>query len=169
MVRHIGVVVLTMGVAGAAAGCGGSAAAGEEFGQDDIAAIKQMTQEYARAVTEKSTEKVLSHYPENVVFMPPNSGTIRGKEWLKGYWDTRFKAPTVTMTLESRDVSGYGPLAYDNGSYTMILRDEAGEETRDRGKYLFVLRKTGKQWRYEYAIWNSDLPKPVVTAAAQAD
>jgi ketosteroid isomerase-like protein len=163
------VAVLTTVVASAAAGCGGSAAAGEEFTQADIAAIKQMTQEFSQAVTEKSTEKVLRHYPENVVFMPPNSGTIRGKEWLKGYWDTRFKAPAVTMTLESQQVAGHGPLAYENGTYTMVLRDESGQETRDRGKYLFVLRKTAKQWRYEYAIWNSDLPKPVVTAAASAD
>ena len=71
----------------------------------------------------------------------------------------------VMLTLESRDVAGHGPIAYENGSYTMVVRDAAGE-SRDRGKYLFVLRKGNGQWRYEYAIWNSDLPKPVVTEAA---
>lgn len=164
MVRHIGVAIVSIAVA-AAAGCG-NRAAGDEFTQEDIAAIKQVTQEFSRAVTERNTDKVLSHYPENVVFMPPNSGTIRGKEWLKGYWGTRFKEGPVTMTLESRDVAGHGPIAYENGSYTMIVRDASGEESRDRGKYLFVLRRGGGQWRYEYAIWNSDLPKPVVTEAA---
>lgn len=164
MARHIRTALVAIALGAAAAGCG-TAKAGDEFTQADIAAIKQLTQEFSRAVTERSTAKVLDHYPENIVFMPPNSGTIRGKEWLKGYWDQRFKAEAVTMTLESRDVAGHGPIAYENGSYTMVVRDAAGE-SRDRGKYLFVLRKGNGQWRYEYAIWNSDLPKPVVTEAA---
>lgn len=166
MARHIGAVIAALGMSVAAAGCGSSAAAGEEFTQADIVAIKQLTQHFSQAVTEESIEKVLDHYPENIVFMPPNSGTIRGRDWVKGYWDTRFKDGAVTMRLESRDVAGHGPIAYENGSYTVIVRGDTGEESRDRGKYLFVLRKGNGQWRYEYAIWNSDLPKPVVTAAA---
>jgi ketosteroid isomerase-like protein len=151
----------------AAAGCSSSSAApGDEFTSADVAAIKQLTQQFSEAVSKESLEQVLTHYPENVVFMPPNSGTIRGKDWVKGYWDSRFKDGAVSLRLESRDVAGHGPIAYENGSYTMIVRSDDGQETRDRGKYLFVLRKGNRQWRYEYAIWNSDLPKPVVTEAA---
>jgi ketosteroid isomerase-like protein len=147
------------------AACAG-APAGDEFTKADIAGIKQMTQHFSQAVSERNTEKVLAHYPENVVFMPPNSGTMRGKEWVKGYWDTRFKDGAVALTMESREVAGHGPIAYENGTYTMVVRGESGGESRDRGKYLFVLRKGNGQWRYEYAIWNSDLPRPIVSAAA---
>jgi ketosteroid isomerase-like protein len=145
-----------------AAACG-AAPAGDQFTRLDIDNIKQTTQHFSQAISERDVEKVLAHYPDNIVFMPPNSGTMRGKEWVKGYWETRFKDGAVSLTLESRDVAGHGPIAYENGTYTMIVRADSGEESRDRGKYLFVLRKGNGQWRYEYTIWNSDLPRPIVT------
>jgi hypothetical protein len=40
----------------------------------------------------------------------------------------------------------------------MDLKDTRGNAGHDRGKYLFVLRQLGGTWRYEYAMWNSDLP-----------
>jgi ketosteroid isomerase-like protein len=149
----------------AAAGCAGGAAKENGFTSADVTAIKDTTKAFAAAVSGHNTADVLAYYPEHVVFMPPNSGTIRGKEWLKGYYDMLLGSGGVSLSLEPRDVSGHGPLAYENGNYTMITRGENGEESRDRGKYLFVLRKFNGKWLYEYAMWNSDLPKPMITAA----
>ena len=156
----------TIALATIAAGCGGSTARENGFTSADVTTIKETTKAFASAFNGHDTSQVLAHYPENIVFMPPNAGTIRGKEWLKGYYDMLLGSGAVTLSLESRDVSGHGPLAYENGSYTLITRGENGEESRDRGKYLFVLRKFNGRWLYEYAMWNSDLPKPMVTAAA---
>jgi ketosteroid isomerase-like protein len=156
-------VMASLAVAIVAAGCGSSAAKENGFTRVDVTAIKETTKAFASAFNAHETSHVLEHYPENVVFMPPNAGTIRGKEWLKGYFDVLLGSGSVTLTIESRDVSGHGPLAYENGNYTIITRGAGGEETRDRGKYLFVLRKFNGKWLYEYTMWNSDLPKPLVT------
>lgn len=48
----------------------------------------------------------------------------------------------------------------------MITHGANGEETRDRGRYLFVLHKFNGEWTYEHAIWNSDLPKPTALVAS---
>ena len=140
--------------------------ASDAFTAVDVAAIKQVSRDLTSAFNAGHTAQVLEHYPENIVFMPPNSGTIRGKEWLKGYYDALLAPGNVTLALEPKDVSGHGPMAYESGTFSLTTRGASGEETRDRGKYLFVLRRAAGHWRYEYAIWNSDLPKPLVTAAA---
>jgi len=144
--------------------CGG-APPSDEFTNADVAAIKQTTQNLAVAMNERNTGGILAHYPENVVLMPPNSGTLRGRDWVKGYYDTLLAAK-IDVSFESKDVAGHGPIAYENGNYTMVTHGANGEQTRDRGKYLFVLHKFNGEWKYEYAIWNSDLPKPT---ALQAD
>lgn len=145
------------------AACAGAPPA-DQFTKADVEAIKQTTHSLAEAMNQRNTGSVLAHYPENIVLMPPNSGTLRGREWVKGYYDTLLTG-NVDVTFESRDVAGHGPIAFENGNYTMIVRGANGEETRDRGKYLFVLHKFKGEWKYEYAIWNSDLPKPTAIPA----
>jgi hypothetical protein len=43
------------------------------------------------------------------------------------------------------------------------VKDSKGQPEHDRGKYLFILRNMGGTWRYEFSMWNSDLPsEPLV-------
>ena len=69
-----------------------------------------------------------------------------------------LKAGATNLKLDVAEVSGHGPLAYESGSYELDYQPGGGSATHDRGKYLFVLRKLGNIWRYEYTVWNSDLP-----------
>ena len=46
---------------------------------------------------------------------------------------------------------------YTTGNYSITYNDGA---SRDRGKYLLVLRNTAGNWRVEKTIWSSDLPVP---------
>ena len=62
------------------------------------------------------------------------------------------------------DGEGHGTLAYFAGTFSLDLKPEGGPERRDRGKVIWILRKLGGQWRFEYQIMSSDLPPPVVPA-----
>jgi ketosteroid isomerase-like protein len=94
--------------------------------------------------------------------MPPNQPIIRGKEALKNFYDDMLnKQGAANLKLNVDEVSGHGPIAYQSGTYEMDLKPASGPSARDRGKYLFVLRKMGGvngSWKYEYTMWNSDLP-----------
>jgi hypothetical protein len=47
----------------------------------------------------------------------------------------------------------------------MVFRPPDGSEVRhDRGKIIWIVRKLGGHWKFEYQIMSSDLP-PVVPAA----
>jgi uncharacterized protein (TIGR02246 family) len=140
-----------------AAACG-SAQPGEEFGMKDQATIRSRTDAFVKAFNDKDVAQVLSIYAENSVFMPPNQPIIRGKDALKTFYDDLLKSGATNLKLNVAEVSGHGPLAYESGTYEMDVAPPSGTASHDRGKYLFVVRKTGDVWRYEYTMWNSDLP-----------
>jgi ketosteroid isomerase-like protein len=140
-----------------AAGCSG-AKPGEDFTMKDQASIRERSDAFVKAFNAKEVDGVLGLYAENSVFMPPNEPIIRGREALKTFYDDLIKSGATDLRLNVGEVSGHGPLAYQSGTYEMEVK-RAGRGTRDRGKYLFVLRKMGETWRYEYTMWNSDLPQ----------
>ena len=142
-----------------AAACGG-AKPGEEFGLQDQAQIRERNEAFVKAFNARDVTQVLGFYAENSVFMPPNQPVIRGKDALKTFYDDLLKAGATNLRIEVGEVSGHGPLAYQSGTYEMDMKPESGNATRDRGKYVFILRKLADTWRYEYTMWNSDLPPP---------
>ncbi len=139
-----------------AAACA-SAKPGDEFGLKDQATIRERTDAFVKAFNDKDVAQVLAIYAENSVFMPPNQPIIRGKDALKTFYDDLLKAGATNLKLNVNEVSGHGPLAYESGTYEMDLKPANGAASHDRGKYLFLLRKTADVWRYEYTMWNSDL------------
>lgn len=129
---------------------------GAEFTKVDSDAIRQANQEHVSAFNEKSIDRVLATYAENSVFMPPNAPLLRGKDPLRAFYTSLFEQGGQ-LTMEIDEVNGHGPLAYESGSYA--IQYGGATPTRDRGKYLRVLRNQNG-WHTEKMIWSSDLPKP---------
>ena len=124
----------------------------------DQTAIRERGEAFVKAFNDKDVAQVLALYAENSTFMPPNQPVIRGKDALKTFYDDLIKSGATNLKLNITEVSGHGPLAYQSGTYEMDVKPASGAGTHDRGKYLFVLRRMADTWRYEYTMWNSDLP-----------
>ena len=138
-----------------AAACAGSAQ--QEFTAKDQASIRARNDTLVQAINSKDVAKIVDLYAENSTFMPPNRPIIRGKDSLKTFYqDLVNDSKGLHLTVD--EVSGSGPLAYETGTYEMEAKDANGQPEHDRGKYLFILRSMGGHWRYEYSMWNSDLP-----------
>jgi ketosteroid isomerase-like protein len=125
----------------------------QAFGTPDAQAIRQATAALETAFNAKDVDTILSLYTDNSVFMPPNKPLLRGRVALKGFYEGLLQGGSTDLKLTPEDVAGHGPLAYESGSYSMM---NAG--THDRGKFLFVFRNMGGNWKIEYTIWSSDLP-----------
>lgn len=134
---------------------------GPQFGQQDAAKIRQRTQEYTQAFNSRDVEKVLSFYSGETVYMPPNAPTVRGREAVADTHKAMYAEGTGDLSMESKDVGGFGRLAYENGTFSVTHKPASGPETRDRGKYMVVWRfyPAQKAWLMEYTIWSSDLPE----------
>ena len=148
----IAALVLTVGVSACATG-----AREEGFTRADQDAIKQKTADMAAAFNERQIDKVVQHYADNSIFMPPNVPLLRGQEPLRGFFNDMLGRGATNLELEPAEVSGHGPIAYESGAYSVSYKDGV---SRDRGKYLLVLRNTAGNWRVEKTIWSSDLPAP---------
>jgi ketosteroid isomerase-like protein len=138
------------------AGCSG--ASEPQFVQADANQIRQRTQEFKTAFNQKDPGKVTPFYTAESVLMPPNAPTVRGKEPIKDFYVELYGQGATDLEMETKDVRGHGPMAYEAGTYSLLRRPASGASTRDRGKYLFIWRNQGGTWLIEYTIWSSDLP-----------
>ena len=145
-------VLLLLSVVCLAAACT-TAAPGDEFTMKDQTLIRERNDAFVTAFNAKDVDQILGLYGETSVFMPPNEPIIRGKDALRTFYGDLLKSGGTDLRLSVTEVSGNGPLAYQTGTYELNRG-----AVRDRGKYLFVLRKIADTWRYEYTMWNSDLP-----------
>jgi uncharacterized protein (TIGR02246 family) len=135
-----------------------------QFVQGDANQIRQRTQDYEAAFNGKDASKVAVFYPGESVLLPPNAPTVRGREGIEKFYVDLYAQGATDLEMETRDVRGNGPLAYESGAYQMNRKPVTGDALRDRGKYLFIWRKTNNVWSIEYSIWSSDLPAMVPIA-----
>ena len=136
--------------------CGGPRV--QEFGTTDAQALRQATTALETSFNAKDVETILTLYADKSVFMPPNKPLLRGRGPLKSFYDGLLHAGSTDLKLTPDDVAGHGPLAYESGSYSMM-----NGQTHDRGKFLFVFRNLGGNWKIGYASWSSDLPPASVS------
>ena len=151
-------VLAVMGAAAVACGSSGP----REFGKEDGAALRKMTQEFQDAYNAKDSARVAQCFSGSGALMPPNSSAVRGSDAIKGYYDLRFGEGATDLKLDPTTVNGAGTLAYMAGTYSFRNAPDGGPETRDRGKFLWIARLfPGNAWRFEEQMWSSDLPPQV--------
>ncbi len=150
------VVALAM----AAAACGGPTQ--QEFTKKDAQSIRERNQAFVQAFNAGQVPQVVDLFADNSVFMPPNQPQVRGKAAVENFYNQLLKQAS-DLRLTATEVGGAGPIAYQSGTYEMALKGQAMDH--DRGKFLFVMRNLGGTWRYEYTMWNSDLPPHTSSAA----
>jgi ketosteroid isomerase-like protein len=159
-------VCAVLGMALSLIGCGGSAPK-DEFGRADAEQISKMVQEFAAAYNAKDVEKIGTYFAGNASLMPANRSTLTGVDAVKGFYQERVGLEGATnLAIQMLSVQGQGTLAYFAGTFSLDLKPEGGPDRRDRGKVIWILRKLGGQWRFEYQIMSSDLP-PVVPPAPE--
>ncbi len=158
--------VFAVAVAVGVVACGGAAPA-QQFGTPDIEQITQMVRDFAAAYNAKDVEKIGACFAADAAIMPANRSTMRGVEAVKGYYKDRVLVDGATdLAIETQAVEGHGPLAYVAGTFSLTLRPPDGSAGRkDRGKVIWILRKLGGQWKFEWQIMSSDLP-PVIPPAS---
>ena len=139
-------------IVGASACASGEGA--DEFTARDRDDVRQRSQQLATAFNSKQIDAIVELYADNSVFMPPNAPILRGREPVREFYQD-LTGRATNLRLETEDVAGHGPLAYETGTYSLAYEDG---DVRDRGKYVFIWRKMNNIWRTEKAMWSSDLP-----------
>jgi ketosteroid isomerase-like protein len=104
----------------------------QQFVQDDANKIRQRAKDLQEAINAKDAAKVVPFYTAESVLMPPNAPTVRGKEPIQAFYVDLYGQGATDLQLETKDVRGHGPLAYETGAYSLNRRPASGTSTRDR-------------------------------------
>ena len=164
--------------------CGGPS--GPEFTRADGEAFRQIGEQWSTAFNAGDVESLVSMFAGTGAIMPPNSSTVRGHESITGYYTQMFNEGERNLEVEISEVGGEGNLGFVSRTFLNVTQipvpvddDEAEEdavdeegaeaaepemqENRNRGKFVIILRRLARVWKFESFIWNSDLPLPVAS------
>ncbi len=143
--------------------CGGTPSSTTEFGKADADEIRGMVRDFVTAYNAKDVAKIGTFFAANAALMPINRNTLRGVDAVKGYYEGRVTDEGGTdLAIEPIAIEGHGTLAYIAATFSMNFRPAGGAGTRhDRGKVIWIVRKLGGHWKFEWQIMSSDLPPAV--------
>jgi ketosteroid isomerase-like protein len=127
-------------------GCGSGSAALTDADRNDIRAADQ---KYVDADAKRDTDAMMSLLAEGVVFMPPGSQPLVGRESVRALfklhpWDKLAETPA--------EIEGRADFAIVRGAYTGMAQGMPLS-----GSYVEVWQKQPDgAWRVTRKIWNSD-------------
>ena len=145
-----GVVALAGVIAGCAKSDGGAAASAPPV--VDHAAEERMIlaadSGWMRHVVGKNVDSLMTYYAPDAVsygFGAPASGT----DAIRALYTEMTKATITDSKILSNTVriADDGMMAYDHGTYSMIMTPPGGKPTPQMGAYLNVWKKVDGQWK----------------------
>lgn len=137
--------------------------------QSEEAAIRALTEQFARASSAHDAAAVTAFYAADARLLPPNAPMATGTDAIRAAWVELFKAPNLALSLSPGqiDVSNAGDMAVDVGTYQVSFDGPDGR-VNESGKYTVAWRKMNAEWKVFADAWNSDQPPPAAPANVAA-
>lgn len=129
----------------------------------DIAAIKEVFNQYVVAVNTGDFDLWISLWTDDAVQMPPDTPARVGKEQIREAMKPGFDQMNLDMTIHSiDDVKVYGDLGIVRCTYTLKMTPKAGGETinvvPDAKDLSLWERQSDGSWKLIYDCNNSNVP-----------
>ena len=92
--------------------------------------------------------------------MPPNQASLHGKRAIKHFYAglCHGSAKLTAFRFNHIEAKVAGEVAYDVGTYKMLLVAGPGQTIEDIRKYSVILKRAGDGWKIAYLTFNADLP-----------
>ena len=123
-----------------------------------VASLSSVGAAFAAAMGAGQADAVSDLYTQDAVVMPPNGAMVKGRTAIVTYWKGMLAQGKVELEVSIMAVAAQDAIGYDAGQYALVITAPDGQQTKDAGKYLTVLKRgdDGK-WRLAFDMWNSDL------------
>jgi uncharacterized protein (TIGR02246 family) len=122
------------------------------------ATIRKIGANWARHWNARELDGVVAAYAEDAVYLPPHHAAVHGRDAIREYLKAPLRQGVSDLEFEVNYIKQQGPIAWDVGTYRMNVSQGEGTKREDRGKYLTVWRRLGKNWLISADAWSSDLP-----------
>ena len=122
---------------------------------DATAAIRASIAPWTKACLDRDWDALLAMCTDDVVFAPPGEPRVSGKNvrpWLEAFPVMKV----FNFNFDRIDVNEELATGVGGGTWTLNLN---GQDLTASFKFADVFRRgPDGNWRYAYAIWNSDTP-----------
>lgn len=111
----------------------------EDRRDGDEARIRELGNQWARAVTRKDPEMLTALLSERSVMLPPNADSVKGLDEVTRAWEKLLGLPGFTATFEPHRTNVYptGDVAHDISRYRLSWEGPDGR-VQDHGNHLIV-------------------------------
>lgn len=125
---------------------------------EDIAAIKQLVEDWRTGWLAGDSEALLALYTDDPVLMPQSQPLLMGKEAIGSLYQALFEEYTIEGGGELLEVEVAGDWGYFWSTYTVTAIPKAGgDSVTDNGKSIFIVRRQpDNSWKIARLISNSD-------------
>lgn len=134
-----------------------------------------LVQKYLAAVNAPDAVALAALYADDALVLPPQGGTVRGRDAIKNFW-TRRDRRGLTFKILQRNVCGEAGFYVGKFAARESLSQFAPAESfalaasrhrNDvRGSFVLCLRRSEKgSWQIASDVWNEDLQIGIVPAA----
>ena len=115
---------------------------------------------YLKAVLACDLPAISAMFQDGARLMPPNQALLQGNRAIEGFYARLCHGPAKLTAFRFNHIEAKmaGEVAYDVGTYKMLITLGLGQTVEDNGKYSVILKRTGDGWKIAYLIFNSDLP-----------
>jgi uncharacterized protein (TIGR02246 family) len=115
---------------------------------------------YRKAVLACDLPSISAMFEDDASLMPPNQALLHGKTAIEHFYARICHGPVklTAFTFNHIEAKVAGDVAYDVGTYRMLLTTGAGQTIEENGKYNVILKRNAANWKMAYLIFNADLP-----------
>ena len=129
----------------------------------DVAAIHALTEAWSAASEAGDIAALVALRTDDVVQMPPDAPTSRGKQALEGFYRGLFEQLSVggTWPVEgTEEIVVADGWAFHLSEYILRISPKAGGEAiEERGKVVVICQKQPDgSWKLAREIWNRNSP-----------
>ena len=131
----------------------------------DVAAIQALTEAWGAAVEASDVDALVALRTDDVVQMPPDAPTSRGKQALEDFYRSLFGQFSVegTWPVEgTEEIVVADGWAFHLSEYILRISPKAGgETTEEHGKIIVICQQQPDgSWKIAREIWNRNNPPP---------
>jgi uncharacterized protein (TIGR02246 family) len=115
--------------------------------------IRSLDKDWAAAAAAKDLEKSTAFYADDSQMFAPGVPPAVGKDSVRKTWSGLLTAPdfvSLSFVPTSVQVAQAGDMAYELGTYEIVMKDKKGKSTPQKGVYVVVWKKQADgSWKVE--------------------
>jgi len=115
--------------------------------------IRKMDKDWAAAAGLKDLEKATQYYAGDAQLFGVGAPPAAGKDAVRKVWNNLFSSPdyeVLSFAPTTVNVAAAGDIAYETGTYELVMKDKKGKPVSQKGVYVVVWKKQADgSWKVE--------------------